>query len=283
MEGRKQLIPRQLRRGRGRPRPRRLTGGRVRPHSADRHHHPRQRPRFPAAGDPRCQRRPERGRTRRDRIPNAGRRRRARLLPGRRRGGPALSRQCDRDDGCGRRQHEIPLVGGDPWISENTGSAATDSEMVNVLSNLSGLQIRGEFRSGSDSSGIDNVVLNVASLREIPPVASLSSTFDTDAEGWRTVGDADGPTYQNSDGNPDGHLSATDPTTAWTASTSHPTTTTLSLSNQAGSSNSRSRSTARLPLTSTLAMVTFTSALATYRPMASIELSPMAVRRGLNN
>lgn len=37
------------------------------------------------------------------------------------------------------------------------------------------------------------------------------STFDADAEGWTLVGEAQGPNWQATGGNPDGYVSATDP------------------------------------------------------------------------
>lgn len=48
----------------------------------------------------------------------------------------------------------------------------------------------------------------------VPAVWGVSSTFDTDDEGWRITGDAQGssvlPTYHLTGGNPDGYISAKD-------------------------------------------------------------------------
>ena len=50
-----------------------------------------------------------------------------------------------------------------------------------------------------------------ALARPLAPTAVLaSSTFDTDAEGWTVIADADGPTHHSTGGNPDGYISAAD-------------------------------------------------------------------------
>ena len=46
------------------------------------------------------------------------------------------------------------------WEVEGEGRAPTQGEMQAVLGALSGLRIRGEYRSGPDTGGLDNVFLN---------------------------------------------------------------------------------------------------------------------------
>lgn len=44
-------------------------------------------------------------------------------------------------------------------IGTGGGAAATDSDIQNVLSDVTALRIRGEYRSGADTGSLDNVVL----------------------------------------------------------------------------------------------------------------------------
>ena len=52
------------------------------------------------------------------------------------------------------------------WKNVVTGKRATHSEMRFVLSALTDLQIRGEYRGGSDTGGLDNVALIPAVLHK---------------------------------------------------------------------------------------------------------------------
>ncbi len=45
-------------------------------------------------------------------------------------------------------------------IGELNGTVPTESEFQSVLSNLTSLQIRGEYISGADTGDLDNVILN---------------------------------------------------------------------------------------------------------------------------
>ncbi|MCX6250951.1 MAG: T9SS type A sorting domain-containing protein [Bacteroidetes bacterium] len=96
-------------------------------------------------------------------------------------------------------------------ISTLSGAAPSHDLMINVLSNLSHLEIRGKFSNGTGSGSIDNVYLSVS----FP-----FSKFDNNYEGWRVSGDAQGgsgmPNYRSTGGNPGGHLSATDDVTGGT-------------------------------------------------------------------
>ena len=58
-------------------------------------------------------------------------------------------------------EYEVILnASDDDWTNEETGLTPTTSEFESVLSSLSSLQIRGEYRSGSDTGRLDNVVLS---------------------------------------------------------------------------------------------------------------------------
>jgi len=57
-------------------------------------------------------------------------------------------------------RYSIPLKEGRLWINASTGNPATQSEMQMVLSNLTELRIRGEYRTGPDTGDLDNVMLH---------------------------------------------------------------------------------------------------------------------------
>jgi hypothetical protein len=104
-------------------------------------------------------------------------------------------------------QHFLTLLNENSgWhIGTLTGQAPSYQDFINVLTNLTQIEIRGKFTNASGSGCLDNVYLAASS-----PV----STFDTDYEGWRVIGDAQGgsgmPNYHSTGGNPGGYLSAVD-------------------------------------------------------------------------
>jgi hypothetical protein len=104
-------------------------------------------------------------------------------------------------------QHFLTLLNENSgWhIGTLTGQVPTYQDFINVLTNLTQIEIRGKFTNASGSGCLDNVYLAASS-----PV----STFDTDYEGWRVIGDAQGgsgmPNYHSTGGNPGGYLSAVD-------------------------------------------------------------------------
>jgi len=65
----------------------------------------------------------------------------------------------DRAPETGWTSYQIPLAVSSGWINEETGEAASEEEMEKVLGKLEKLWIRGEFRTGPDTGGIDNVVI----------------------------------------------------------------------------------------------------------------------------
>ncbi len=56
---------------------------------------------------------------------------------------------------------DIPLTAAGWDVGGSGGPAATEAQMQAVLSNLTGLRIRGEFNTGPDLAFLDNVVLRV--------------------------------------------------------------------------------------------------------------------------
>lgn len=56
--------------------------------------------------------------------------------------------------------YEVPLSADDGWTNLETDEPATQEEFDQILSDLNELWIRGEYREGSDTGGIDNVELS---------------------------------------------------------------------------------------------------------------------------
>lgn len=56
------------------------------------------------------------------------------------------------------------------WLKQSTGTAPTSGEFLAVMSSLTSLRIRGEYRSGADQAWLDNVVMSQATAT---PVGSL--------------------------------------------------------------------------------------------------------------
>lgn len=65
--------------------------------------------------------------------------------------------------------YDVPLVANAGWLWDENGNetAATETQMQNVLGDLDTLEIRGEYREFADVGDLDNVVL-------VPEPASLS-------------------------------------------------------------------------------------------------------------
>lgn len=56
--------------------------------------------------------------------------------------------------------YEVSLSADDGWTNLETDEPATQEEFDEVLSNLNEIWIRGEYRTGSDVGGLDNVELS---------------------------------------------------------------------------------------------------------------------------
>jgi hypothetical protein len=57
--------------------------------------------------------------------------------------------------------YSIPLNVAGGWVHQGTEQVATAAEIQSVLNSLQSLMIRGEFRSGAEQGGLDNVMLGV--------------------------------------------------------------------------------------------------------------------------
>ncbi|MBP6964503.1 MAG: metallophosphoesterase [Armatimonadetes bacterium] len=69
--------------------------------------------------------------------------------------------------------YTLPLNEYAGWVKASTGLAPTSGEFMAVLSSLTSLRIRGEYRSGADKAWLDNVAMTLA---EAVPVGSLAET-----------------------------------------------------------------------------------------------------------
>jgi hypothetical protein len=61
-------------------------------------------------------------------------------------------------------RYSIPLDTRGGWARSDSGAAATATEILNVLGNITQFRIRGEFRSGPERGGLDNVELGAEPL-----------------------------------------------------------------------------------------------------------------------
>lgn len=84
---------------------------------------------------------------------------------------------------------------------------ATDQATFDgVITNVTALRILGECRGGNEDTGLDNVLL---STNAAPMHTTLSSTFDSDMEGWRPHDDVT-LSHVPTNGNPGGYLHGDD-------------------------------------------------------------------------
>jgi len=70
-----------------------------------------------------------------------------------------LAYRFDSPPGTDWTTYEIPLSP-DGWTNSETGDPATEEELQLALGDVEGLWIRGEYRTGSDTGGLDTVVLS---------------------------------------------------------------------------------------------------------------------------
>jgi Bacterial Ig-like domain/Laminin B (Domain IV)/FG-GAP repeat/RTX calcium-binding nonapeptide repeat (4 copies) len=120
--------------------------------------------------------------------------------------------------------YQVHLLAAAGWVNLESGQSATEAEMQSVLSSLSLLVILGEHRNGAETCNIDNFVLGsdgdtntidvIRPLTNTTAPISVESRFDTNADGWILIGDAQPdtflPEYRTSGGNPGGHIVASD-------------------------------------------------------------------------
>lgn len=120
-------------------------------------------------------------------------------------GGMTLALNTSYNPRTGWTRYHVLLAAGGGWhVNTLSGPAATPSDLQQALAALTALYIRAEYRSGNDTDGLDNVVLNG------PSPDCPASTFDADDEGWWTLRDTNPPAWANSTGNPGGCFTVSD-------------------------------------------------------------------------
>ena len=100
-------------------------------------------------------------------------------------------------------------LGGGWKVGSLGGRVATREEIAQVLSDLSRLYIRGEFVDGStnDASNLDNVVLREGTSPPPPGARQIvTSTFDSDVDGWSFIADVREFRHVPTGGNPGGFV-----------------------------------------------------------------------------
>jgi hypothetical protein len=75
--------------------------------------------------------------------------------------GMTLTAQLPGLPGTTWTHYDIALDPRGGWVHGDTGEAATAAQIQSVLGNISQLRIRGEFRTGPEQGGLDNVQLGV--------------------------------------------------------------------------------------------------------------------------
>ncbi|MEM9016585.1 MAG: laminin B domain-containing protein [Verrucomicrobiota bacterium] len=73
--------------------------------------------------------------------------------------GLELHFQHENPPGLDWTSFRVPLRPSAGWVRKTGGKPATKEELAAVLGELEKLWIRGEFRTGNDSGGIDNIVI----------------------------------------------------------------------------------------------------------------------------
>ena len=79
------------------------------------------------------------------------------------------------------------------WVNSSTGQAATQAEIQAVLAALTDLQIRGEYRVGSDTGSLDNVMLGVEPDPNPPPTVTPQPTSCVRICFWESCSSANQP------------------------------------------------------------------------------------------
>lgn len=73
--------------------------------------------------------------------------------------------------------YSVPLIETAGWKKQGTTTVPTPTEMQSVLASLTGLQIRGEFRTGADTGSLDNVRLEATASDTVGIFRPSNATF----------------------------------------------------------------------------------------------------------
>lgn len=129
-------------------------------------------------------------------------------------GGITIVIDAGDNPGTSWTEYNLDLELGAGWrVGSLTGAIASESTIRTVLENLTEFSIRGEFVSGTtnDASGLDNVVLEEGPVDPGSGIGGIvSSTFDTDIDGWSFIADVREFNQVATGGNPGGYLEAID-------------------------------------------------------------------------
>jgi len=88
-----------------------------------------------------------------------------------------------RDPGQNWSTFSVPLnASGIGWVDNDTQEQISESEMKAVLADLDGMLIRGEWRTGSDASSLDNVKLDANGSAEIRQNGQVNLDVSMDGE-----------------------------------------------------------------------------------------------------
>lgn len=128
-------------------------------------------------------------------------------------GGITLAFNTAYNPGVNWTSYDVPLQESYGWVDKATGLLASQAQMQAVLADLQSLQIRGEYRSGSDIGGIDSVVMTStapANPTSTPVPGTTGSSFDLDPDGWTIYDDGAGPVYYPAGGVSGGYIFGSD-------------------------------------------------------------------------
>ncbi len=128
-------------------------------------------------------------------------------------GGHTIVIDAGPNPGTSFTSYTVDLELGGGWrVNSLNGAIASEQVIREVLANLTGFEIRGEFVSGTsgDASSLDNVVWEMGDVDVPVPGPRIESTFDTGLDGWSFIADVQTFTWQPTGGNSGGYAEAVD-------------------------------------------------------------------------
>ena len=119
----------------------------------------------------------------------------------------------DENPGEDWTDYSLSLTAAAGWFDLVTDAVLTDAEIEAVLGNVQALQIRGEYRTGSDSAQLDDVTLTSlegAGGGGPGTPAPYRDGFATSDDGWRITADGQDAVWVPTGGKTNGFLRASD-------------------------------------------------------------------------
>lgn len=118
----------------------------------------------------------------------------------------------DENPGEDWTDYSLSLTAAAGWFDLTTDAMLTDAEIAAVLGDVQSLQIRGEYRTGSDSAQLDDVILT--SLEGAGGGGGTPGPyrdgFATSDDGWRITADGQDAMWIATGGKTNGYLQASD-------------------------------------------------------------------------